>query len=452
MSHGGWRRGAATLALAAACYGNTLGNGLVWDDRLTAADPAALGRRAGGYYRPVVMATFAAERVLFGDAPAARHATNLVAHAAVGWLVGTLAAALGAGAGASLAASLLFVAHPVQTEAVAYVSGRTDVLAAFFAVAALLAWRRARTPADGWAVATTALVLAALGCKESAALVPLALLAPGASPTSVRPWLPLGAAAAWVVAWVATGGPGLHADGLVARVPAVAAAVLEHARLLVWPSDLHLERFVVVPGWSAAATLAMWAGVFVLLGGLAAAARVVPGGPVLLALAVATYLPAAGIVPVYPAIADRALFAAEHFLYLPLCGLIPLAVGLGARMPARAGAVVVALLLVAWTPLVVARNGDWRDEETLFRHTLRFDPPAARVWYNLANVRLHAGDPVEAERLYREAASRDPADGAIHLNLGIALQRQGRRGDAEEAYAEALRRDPSLARAFERAR
>jgi hypothetical protein len=451
VSGEGWRRAAATLALAVVCYANTLGNELVWDDRLTAAAPAPITQRAGDYYRPVVMLSFRMDRWLFGGAPAGHHTTNLVAHAAVAWLVGTLAAALGASPGAALAASLLFAAHPVQTEAVSYVSGRTDVLAAGFALGAVLVWRRARTPLDRFAVATSALVVAALGCKESVALVPLVLLlVPGARP---RPWVPLAAAAVWIVAWGASGGPGLRLAGLDERLPAIAASVLTYVRLLVWPSDLHLERFVAVPGWSGASAIAMWAGVLALIAVLAAAARVVPGGRVFAAFAAATYLPAAGIVPVYPAIADRALFAAEHFLYLPLCGLVPFAVGIGARLaPRRLAPVLVAALLVVCVPLAVARNRDWRDEETLFRKTLRYDPPAARVWYNLANLRLAAGDAAEAERLYREAAHRAPRDAAVRLNLGIALQRQGRRAEAETEYMEALRLDPSLARAFDRAR
>jgi len=173
---------------------------------------------------------------------------------------------------------------------------------------------------------------------------------------------------------------------------------------------------------------------------------------VLLALAVLAWLPTSGLVPVYPAIADRWLFAAEHFLYVPLCGLVPLgAAFVGERLPARAGAGLAAALLAVWVPLTVIRNRDWRDEETLFRQTLRWEPPAARVWYDLGNVRLAAGDPVEAERLYREAAARAPRDGAVRLNLGIALQRQGRRDEAAAEYAEALRLDPRLGDAFRRA-
>ena len=69
----------------------------------------------------------------------------------------------------------------MQTEAVTYVSGRTDVLCALWTLAGLLAWRRARRAADAWAVLSTLTFLAALRCKEAAALNPrlAARLAPG---------------------------------------------------------------------------------------------------------------------------------------------------------------------------------------------------------------------------------------------------------------------------------
>jgi len=391
---------------------------------------------------------------LWGTSAFGFHLTNLLAHAAVGSLVGTFAEVLGATPGAALAASLLFVAHPVQTEAVSYVSGRTDVLCALFVLGALLVWRRARRAADGWAIASAALVLAALGCKETALLVPLVFLVPGGHPlaTPPRPWLPIAAAIVWATGWALTAAPAAALTGVGSRLPAVAAMGLEYARLLAWPSDLHLERFVVVPGRPLAMVAAQLATVVLLLAVLVHAASRVRGGAVALALAGATYLPASGVVPVYPAVADRALFAAEHFLYLPLCGLVPLLVVWARRdfPDARVAAALVVVLLAAWTPLTIARNRDWRDEETLFTHTLRYDPPTARVWYDLGNLRLATGKSAEAERLYRAALVRDPRDAAIHLNLGIALQRQNRRVEAATSYEEALRLDPSLARASQR--
>ena len=197
-------RAGVLFALGVVLYGNTLGNDFVWDDRLgPAMVPQALPTlvgRSGAYYRPIVMLSLAAERALWGDAPAAFHATNVLCHLAVAWLLGGLVEALGAGPGVAFASAVLFAALPVQTEAVTYISGRTDVLCTLFLLAALLAWRRARHATDRFAVATAAGVLGALLCKEAAVLLPLALLVPGAHPADrpPRPALPFTVAALWL--------------------------------------------------------------------------------------------------------------------------------------------------------------------------------------------------------------------------------------------------------------
>jgi hypothetical protein len=396
------------------------------------------------------MASFALDRACWGGAAWGFHLTNLVAHAAVAWSVGELAVVLGAGAPAALASALLFAAHPVQTEAVTYVSGRTDVLCALFALAGLLAWRHARRPIDGWAIATAGAFAAALLSKEVAVLIPLVLLLPGSHPArpAPAPVLPLAVAGGWLAWFVATGPATVSASRLAGRLPAIAGVGLEYVRLLLWPNDLHLERFVAVTGWSAAAALAAWLGVAVVAAMLLWAARRAPGGAVLLAIAAAAYAPVSGVVPVYPAVADRVLFAAEHFLYLPLAGLVPLSVGAWPAAGRRAAPVVVGLLLITWGLVTIDRNRDWRDEETLFRQTLAFNPPTARVWYNLGNLRLAAGDLDEAEGLYRAALARAPGDAAAHWNLAIVLQRRGRVAGALRHYQEAARLDPRLGAAL----
>jgi tetratricopeptide (TPR) repeat protein len=104
--------------------------------------------------------------------------------------------------------------------------------------------------------------------------------------------------------------------------------------------------------------------------------------------------------------------------------------------------------LAVWGLLVVRRNRDWRDEETIFRHTLAYDPPAARVWFNLGNLSLAAGRLDEARRLYEAALAREPRDAAAHLNLGIALQRLGDRAGAVAEYRRAIGSDPRLGEAY----
>jgi len=454
LSRGPWLRGALIGALAAAAYAGTLRNGLVWDDRLTATAPM-LAPQPGQWWRPVVMASFASELALHGGVAAAMHLTNVLLHAAVAILLDCWTLSLGLAPAAALLGAVGFALHPVQTEAVAYVSGRTDILCALFLLLGFLAWRRARRATDRWAWATAALVVLALGCKEVALLAPLVLLVPRAHPEGLRgprPALAVIAALGWAVLFWARGQADLRLAGLGARIPAIAAMGLDYLCLLVWPAHLHLERFVAVGGWSTAGAVPVVFAALAVVAALVCLAWRTPAGGVFLVLAASTYLPVAGIVPVYPAIADRALFAAEHFLYLPLLGLAPVVAGaLVSHWPRAARPLGIGLAVVVfagWGVRGMLRVGEWRDEETLFRHTLRYDPPAARVWYNLGNLRLAAGDAAEAARLFEAALQREPGSAAAHLNLGIAFARLGQHEEALRQYAEALRLDPSLAAAF----
>lgn len=441
--------------LVAVLYANTLGNAFVWDDALTAARAAPGGPLhliPGSYYRPVTMLTFAMDRRLWGHNPAGFHLTNMLCHFGVCWLLFALCTAFGMPPGPALAASLIFAAHPLQTEAVSYISGRTDILCGLFALLTVHVWLRARRPFDRYAVGSTALLLLALLSKETAVLLPAALLPSAKRARSAIPVLPLLAAAIWLILFTRTG-PGLRIAGIGDRLGAVAGAALTYVRLLVWPLDLHLERFTPVEGWTVAGTVLAWAVLATIAAGIVRTARRIEGGLLWPALAAATYAPVSGLLPIYPQIADRALFTPEHALYLPLLGLAPLAsAGVAHRCPARLRTAVLpvalVVLLVAWGTIVVRRNRDWRDEDTLFEHTLAYDPPVGRVWFNLGNLRLRAGENSAATALYREALRRSPNDPAVHFNLGIALQRQGKLGAAEDEYARTIAIDPDFLEAY----
>ena len=177
------------------------------------------------------------------------------------------------------------------------------------------------------------------------------------------------------------------------------------------------------------------------------------GGWLWLGIAAAAYVPVSGLIPVYPAIADHSLFMPEHFLYLPLLGLAPLVAGTVAGVLQsyrfqNAGPLLLGIILVAWGSVVVDRNHDWRDEETIFRHTLLYNPPAARVWFNMGNLELATGNLEEASEFFLAALTREPGDPAVHLNLGITFQRLGRLADAEAEYRRVIALDPRRSEAY----
>jgi hypothetical protein len=134
--------------------------------------------------RALTKLSFAVNHELGGDAAAFR-AFNVALHAANALLLWTLlrrlAPAIGHGDRSTLAAAcatLAFALHPVQTESVTYVAGRSNVLMATFALLALLAWlqvlRSSRPLA--WQIALLTATACALAAKETAAVLPLAMV------------------------------------------------------------------------------------------------------------------------------------------------------------------------------------------------------------------------------------------------------------------------------------
>lgn len=147
----------------------------------------------GAFYRPVMIATLALNEWLAGRAYAGWYAFNLALHVANVVLVGANVAAMAAACGrdgrrAGTAAALFFALSPALAEGVFWVSARADALVTLLTLAGVYAWTRASTPADHRApnAATPAparrafalplALLAALGCKESAAVFPLQML------------------------------------------------------------------------------------------------------------------------------------------------------------------------------------------------------------------------------------------------------------------------------------
>ncbi|HIA26624.1 MAG TPA: hypothetical protein EYN79_00650, partial [Planctomycetes bacterium] len=334
-----------------------------------------------------------------------------------------------------------FLAHPIQTEAVAYISGRRDVLFAAFYLAALVvavggpsrpSWRR------GLVVALLAAV--ALLAKEMAATLPGALLAlnwlqgkSSGSPREFTSQLPLllpttilvlffvalllftqnpGAGAPW---W---GGSPANAGWTSLR------AIGSYLLLLLWPLDLSVD-------YSHGAFLPS-AGPFDPITGVLALALVgaLLGGSILAfrrgnhPLAIAFPLFIMLLSPVLQAIPHPERFA-ERFLYLPMVAFL-LAVGaIGhhviRRMPASISVFTVVLIL--WAGMTVNRLEDWRTPYTLWRSATVASPGCARAWFGLGNAAMGIGRPVEATQAFGQTvATLGELEERDALQQGIYLQ------------------------------
>jgi hypothetical protein len=145
---------------------------VTWRILLDAFRPVIGGH--GLFFRPIAFISYWLDYHWAGNTAARWHAWSLAAHAANVCLVYLLIVRLGMRRGAAICAALLFALHGSRAETVAWSDARSDLLATFFCLAALLAGLRycrgGRQPA-----LILMLLSAALGMctKESAFCLPL---------------------------------------------------------------------------------------------------------------------------------------------------------------------------------------------------------------------------------------------------------------------------------------
>ncbi len=96
---------------------------------------------------------------------------------------------------------------------------------------------------------------------------------------------------------------------------------------------------------------------------------------------------------------------------------------------------------------VVRKNGDWRDEFSLWTKTTKASPNSYRAHCNLGNVYMEKGLTESAEMEYLAALRINPQSADVHSNLGTIYSKQGLIDKAFMEYQEAVRLDRDFAQA-----
>lgn len=325
---------------------------------------------------------------------------------------------------AAFATALLFAVHPATTEAVTYASGRSISLAASFMLAALLADAHARRVGDPprlrWLGA--ALFALALGVRETALIVPLAVLLPTWCRRERLDLRRLRAHAVvlGVAALAALATPGYRrffTASLDARGPLeqglgqlAAQAYLASGPLLGRVGAIDPDLTAWLAPLPLLATALLLGGVLVLIGWTR-------GRMPWLAFALVWYLlqlaPSNSLLPRLDLVNDR-------HLYLALAGpvlIVAVALdGLRNRVAARCALCALALALGLAT---VRRNADYASETRLWQANLAAGSTGARAWTNLGYAQRRAGDVDAAVRAYRCALAADPGYAQAVLNLAV---------------------------------
>ncbi len=475
-----WHLGLLALA-GVACYANAMHVPFTFDDEGSIGANQWIGTWAQGPTEPptrrVAYLSFKLNYLLGGLEPAGYHALNVAIHVLTGFAVYCLArTVLASGtrgidpdrqsaAGPALLGALLFVVHPIQTQAVTYVVQRIASLAAMFYVASLALYAVARTERPRRvriAAYAAALAAAALGMrsKETAFTLPFALalleatffggrtrtrvllLAPFLALLPVIPALTLVRSGGASALEITGAEAGQHVLSRLDYLATESRVVLAYLRLLLLPIGQNVDHdYPEEHGFAspavAASSLAI--ALLVALGAALARRRSVGGraagfGALLFFLALAVE---SSLMP----IAD-VMF--EHRIYLPSAGAA-LAVAGGAhalieRRPrsARWVAAVGGAWAVALGAATVLRNEVWRDPVALWRDVTAKSPRKPRGHFNLGNALRDAGDLDGAVASWSRVVELEPSHPLAWLQLGNAAYVRGDYPGAEAAYRRAL--------------
>lgn len=463
------------VAVALAAYAGSLGAPFVFDDGPAILANPTLSKGWGAFQtplrspvsgRPLLNASYALNAALGGTDPRGYHALNLLVHLLAGLaLLGiarrTLARpALGLGSLAlptALFTALLWVAHPLNTEAVTYVSERAECLMGLFYLGTLYAFVRAEAGgARAWWVVSVASCLLGALTKEVIATVPLVVLlydrtfcAGSFGQALSRRWrYYLCLALAWPLIAHLSLGTGERGVGFGSGVSGLAYAmtscrsVVHYLGLCLWPHPLVFDYGTGVirsPTEALPFALAVGAGVAACLWAL----RRRPVAGFALAWFLLILAPTSSFVP----LAYQPM--AEHRVYLSLAAVAAVLSVAAHRLVGRRAWLILGALSVCLVALTHQRNRDYRSEEALWTDTVAKRPDNARAHANLgAALAKLPGRAAEAQQQDEAALRIDPDDAEAHNNLGLVLaQAKGDLAAASAHFEAAIRLRPDYAEA-----
>ena len=459
-----WAAALAGLILALEVYGPALRGPFVLDDRyLPFMDPGAALLTFRNWIqglRPLLYFSYWLNFQSSGIDPYGYHITNVFLHF-LGSVVITFVSArlleLSGTTGTaknvlSVMAGGLFLLHPVQTESVAYVASRSEVLSVllYFLAFALFLYRRTESITILRSIAIVLLFAAAISTKEhTITLAALILLADyfwglGGIRRNGMLYGILTVAGAWGAfgVWrVLRDAPtaGFHVAGLT---PASyfftqCRVIWTYIRLFFLPFGQNVDPDVAV-----SQGLLDHGAIFGLaaLIALAAAAWICRKRWPLASFGVLMFLlllaPTSSFVPISDV-------SAERRLYLPFLGLTLVVLEFLRRIKVSAAVWAGAAALFLCSVLTYQRSAVWGSPVALWQDAAEKSPRKYRPHFQLASAYFESGNCLQAARSFDEVSSLAQPDYDLFVDWGLALDCAGNWQEAVAKLQQAFALQPS---------
>ncbi len=461
--------------------------------------------------RPLPMFTLALNFRWGGVNTTGYHVLNLIFHIITGWIVYLLSLQILSLKNLKLGnritdnkevfallAALLFVVHPIQTQAVTYIVQRITVMVALFYLAAIYQYikgRVAQLESGDWKKGTPNFILTllffglAMLSKQIAVTLPLALVLVefffirDKEGKADKKYLQIFAGTVFAFILIGVLWYGIPRESKdISRSTYLFTSfkvMVKYLQLIILPVNQNLD-YDIKPAdslfdWRVLGSLAILGGLIYLAVKLYKKNPLVSFG---IAWFFITLLVEQSVIPIKD-------FIFEHRLYLPSYGLILSALAaLFTYIPSKETvtgkipriALMVAALVVIYGFAAHARNKVWKSDLTLWTDAVKKSPGKARpllwqgiaftnqgryqeaksamdkcievmpnfpmAYYNRGNVNKELQDYKASLEDYNKAVELDPKYMLAYFNRGVVEAKMGRYGDAIEDYNITLKDDP----------
>ncbi len=325
---------------------------------------------------------------------------------------------------------VIFALHPLQVEAVAWISGGRDLLSAFFALGALYLVNQKfnwQTLVPAWL-----LFILALFSKPGVATLPILFFFLPSTDIKVKKRINIFAAVVWFLPIVfslvissSIQSKVFNSSALYLRPWIAADSIGFYLLKFFLPVNLMADYGRTVPFLIESVPLdSLLFLIFVALGFYYLSGTIywLKVWRPWMAWAVAL-LPVTGIIPFafqeYSTVADRYTYFAMLYSSWGVCVLVA-ALPFSKRgvFEATVGVIAITLLFLSASRVYV-----WRDNQTFFADMLRGNQKSYSAWMGLGSVASDRGDEEEAEGYYRQAEQLRPGDLAATDALLMSLTR-----------------------------
>ena len=434
-------------------YINSLNNAFVADDVPGILNNAEIAKASYISSQPLILVRTAlnfAIANLFGRSPTAFRAINILFHLGNVWLLYLLLHLLANRKTALFAAALLAV-HPLLTESVTWIAGGLYSQYTFFILLSLLLYVLFDADQNRKLYCGSMISFAlALLTSEKAMAFPFILFAleftyQGLKKNWKRLIFPFALGGAWILFFVSKIGERQTilkdayyqtspTNDALAQIP---IAISSYLKLIFWPKNLTLYHSEM-----SFSSLEFYAHLAVFLAFLGLIAYMFKKNKP------AFFWLSFFVIALAPTLAPFGIswIVAERYVYLGAIGIFVVAAMAVNKITEKTVTfyATLGLLILFLTARTIARNQDWKNQDTLWLATAKTSPSSPQNHNNLGDLYGRRGDLERSAEEFKKAIELKPGYADAYHNLANTYQQMGKIDEAIENYQKAAEINPQL--------